>query len=60
MDADRNIFNLTQIVAVGGQAVVPSDGTRFDLFGLWLAAAPIVVWVLLLDPMWPTGSASRR
>lgn len=30
--------------AVGGQAVAPLDAERFDMFGLWLAAVPVVVW----------------
>lgn len=33
-----------QVVSVGGEAFGPELATRFDLFGIWLAAAPIVVW----------------
>ena len=34
------------VISVGGTSVgvEPLDGSRFDLFGLWLAAVPIVVW----------------
>ena len=32
------------VVSVGGEAFGPEAATRFDLFGIWLAAAPIVVW----------------
>ncbi len=33
-----------QVVSVAGKAFGPESATRFDLFGIWLAAAPIVVW----------------
>ena len=33
-----------QVVAVGGTPVTPGPASRFDTFGLWLAAIPIVVW----------------
>jgi uncharacterized membrane protein YfcA len=32
------------VVSVGGVAVDPLPGARFDLFGLWVAAIPVVVW----------------
>ncbi len=32
------------VSTVDGAPVGPLPATRFDLFGLWLAAAPIVVW----------------
>jgi uncharacterized membrane protein YfcA len=32
------------VVAVGGESVVPLPGSQYDLLGLWLAAVPIVVW----------------
>ncbi|MEM7285054.1 MAG: sulfite exporter TauE/SafE family protein [Actinomycetota bacterium] len=32
------------VVAVGGTEVDGLDPTRFDLFGIWLGAAPLVVW----------------
>ncbi len=33
------------VVAVGGHAIVPPGSARqVDLFGMWLAAAPIVAW----------------
>lgn len=33
-----------QVTSVGGTAVESLDPKRYDLFGLWLAAVPIVVW----------------
>ena len=33
-----------QVVAVGGAAIAPLAASKADLFGIWLAAAPIVVW----------------
>ena len=33
-----------QVVSVAGKAFGPASATRFDLYGIWLAAAPIVVW----------------
>ena len=38
------IDNVTQLVAVGGRPYGPAIFQRYDVFGLWLAAAPIVVW----------------
>ncbi len=32
------------VVAVGGQPVDPLPMMQFDLFGMWIAAVPIVVW----------------
>ena len=32
------------VVRVGGAAVGPIEGGRYDLAGLWLAAVPVVVW----------------
>ncbi len=32
------------VISVGGAAVPGLDASRFDLFALWLAAVPIVVW----------------
>jgi uncharacterized membrane protein YfcA len=32
------------VIAVGGEPFGPELATRFDLFGIFLAAAPIVVW----------------
>lgn len=32
------------VVAVGGQMIAPIPAAQADLFGIWLAAAPIVVW----------------
>ena len=33
-----------QVVAIGGRAITPGPAARYDVFGLWLAAVPIVVW----------------
>ncbi len=34
-----------EVVALGGRALaVPLDAARADLFGLWVAAAPVVAW----------------
>jgi len=33
-----------QVVSVAGKAFGPASPIRFDLFGIWLAAAPVVVW----------------
>lgn len=33
-----------QVVAVGGEPIEPLAADRADLFGFWLAAAPVVVW----------------
>ena len=39
LDADGDV------IAIGGTPVSPAlEGSRFDLYGLWLAAAPIVAW----------------
>lgn len=34
----------SEVVSVAGDAFGPESAVRFDLFGIWLAAAPIVVW----------------
>ena len=34
----------TEVVGVGGAAFGPESAVQFYLFGIWLAAAPIVVW----------------
>lgn len=33
-----------QVVAISGEAVLPGPAAEYDIFGLWLAAIPIVVW----------------
>ena len=33
-----------QVVSVAGADFGPESATQFDLYGIWLAAAPIVVW----------------
>lgn len=32
------------VTAIGGQPIPPGPAARYDIFGLWLAAIPIVVW----------------
>lgn len=32
------------VVAIGGVAIAPGLAAHYDIFGLWLAAVPIVVW----------------
>ncbi|MCP4248160.1 MAG: sulfite exporter TauE/SafE family protein [bacterium] len=32
------------VIAVAGDPVGPLSGDRYDLYGLWLAAIPVVVW----------------
>lgn len=32
------------VTAIGGQAIDPGPASKYDIFGLWLAAVPIVVW----------------
>ncbi|MEM9519509.1 MAG: sulfite exporter TauE/SafE family protein [Actinomycetota bacterium] len=48
-----------QVVAVGGDPIEASAATRFDLFGIWLAAAPVVVWGAPLGS-WAAAKASER
>ena len=48
-----------QVVAVGGDAFGPELATRFDLFGIWIAAAPIVVWGAPLGA-WVAAKVSER
>ncbi|MCP3977212.1 MAG: sulfite exporter TauE/SafE family protein [bacterium] len=33
-----------QVVAIAGQPIPPGPAAKYDIFGLWLAAIPIVVW----------------
>ena len=48
-----------QVVAVGGEAFGPESATRFDLFGIWIAAAPIVVWGAPLGA-WVAAKVSEK
>ena len=48
-----------QVVSVAGEAFGPESATRFDLFGIWLAAAPIVVWGAPLGA-WVAAKVSER
>ncbi|MFN3257932.1 MAG: TSUP family transporter [Ilumatobacter sp.] len=49
------------VTAVGGTAIdgPPLEASRFDLFGLWIAAAPIVAWGAPLGS-WATSRLSDR
>ena len=49
----------TQVIGVGGEVFGPEAATRFDLFGIWLAAAPIVVWGAPLGA-WVAAKVSER
>ena len=49
----------SQVIAVGGDAFGPELATQFDLFGIWLAAAPIVVWGAPLGA-WAASKVSER
>ena len=33
-----------QVTAIGGTPIEPGPATHYDIFGLWLAAIPVVVW----------------
>lgn len=48
-----------QVVSVAGEAFGPESATQFDLFGIWIAAAPIVVWGAPLGA-WLAAKASER
>ena len=49
------------VTAVGGVAIdgAPLEASRFDLFGLWIAAVPIVAWGAPLGS-WATSRISDR
>ncbi|MGF1596839.1 MAG: sulfite exporter TauE/SafE family protein [Acidimicrobiales bacterium] len=47
------------VVAVGGQAIDPLPADRYDLFGLWLAAAPVVGFGAPLGS-WAASKVSDR
>lgn len=51
--------SLEQVVGVGGEQFGPELARRFDLFGIWLAAAPIVVWGAPLGA-WVASRVSER
>lgn len=36
--------NAAEVISVAGESFGPESAVQFDLFGIWLAAAPIVVW----------------
>lgn len=48
-----------QVVSVAGAAFGPELATRFDLYGIWLAAAPIVVWGAPIGA-WLAATVSER
>lgn len=41
---DIDLSAAGKVVSVGGVAVEPLPGRQFDLFGLWIASIPVVVW----------------
>lgn len=47
------------VVSVGGNAFGPESAVQFDLYGIWLAAAPIVVWGAPLGA-WVAAKVSER
>jgi len=48
------------VVAVGGESTAaPLDAGRFDLFGLWIAAVPVVAWGAPLGA-WVTSKVTDR
>ncbi len=49
----------TEVVSVGGAAFGPDSATQFDLYGIWLAAAPIVIWGAPLGA-WVASKVSER
>ena len=49
----------TEVVGVAGAAFGPEPAVQFDLFGLWLAAAPIVVWGAPLGA-WVAATVSEK
>lgn len=56
IDLDAN----GDVVAVGGTATgQPLDASRFDVFGIWLGAAPLVVWGAPLGS-WVASVLSER
>ena len=48
-----------EVIGVGGEVFGPELASRFDLFGIWLAAAPIVVWGAPLGA-WVAAKVSER
>ncbi len=47
------------VIGVGGESFGPEAASQFDLYGIWLAAAPIVVWGAPLGA-WVAAKASDR
>lgn len=35
----------SEVISVNGAAFGPEPAVQFDLFGIWLAAAPVVAWM---------------
>ena len=48
-----------QVVSVGGDAFGPELASQFDLFGLWLAGAPVVLWMAPIGSYWASRVKSR-
>ncbi len=49
-----------EVVAVGGSPIDPLPARQFDLFGLWIAAIPIVVWAAPLGASFAHALTERR
>ena len=51
--------NGAEVVSVAGAPFGPESAVQFDLFGIWLAAAPIVVWGAPLGA-WVAAKVSEK
>lgn len=49
----------TEVLSVAGESFGPESAVQFDLFGIWLAAAPIVVWGAPLGA-WVAAKVSEK
>ena len=47
------------VVSVGGETVAPLEASQYDLFGLWIAAVPIVAWGAPLGS-WVSSQVKER
>ena len=48
-----------QVVSIGGEPFGPELASRYDLFGLWLAGAPVVLWLAPIGS-WVASRVSNR
>lgn len=48
-----------QVVAIGGTEIDPRPASQYDLFGLWLAGAPVVLWFAPVGS-WVASRVSTR